>query len=204
MPGEAYELLADLVDRLKAEPGLHPKEHPDCQWGEDYPHEYYTALDYVQDGDRDDQKAISRLSSLLYKIDSEAKRGTPLCSQNRSWCDDGLPPEISRCESLCDRADGQVRAGAIGSLRKNCNGTGGSVRHWRSARCHQLKVKTDKERHPEYSQFLREICRKLAIRPFDMLRAEAARFLRPYDVTLSHHLLQPELRVRCETTRETA
>jgi hypothetical protein len=34
--------------------------------------------------------------------------------------------------------------------------------------------------HPEYSQFLREICRKLAITPFDMLRAEAARFLRPY------------------------
>ena len=36
------------------------------------------------------------------------------------------------------------------------------------------------KRHPEYSQFLREICRKLEITPFDMLRAEAARFLRPY------------------------
>jgi len=36
------------------------------------------------------------------------------------------------------------------------------------------------KRHPKYSQFLREICRKLEITPFDMLRAEAARFLRPY------------------------
>jgi hypothetical protein len=36
------------------------------------------------------------------------------------------------------------------------------------------------KRHPEYSQLLREICRKLGITPFDMLRAEAARFLRPY------------------------
>jgi hypothetical protein len=36
------------------------------------------------------------------------------------------------------------------------------------------------KRHPQYSQFLREICRKLGITPFDMLRAEAARFLRPY------------------------
>ena len=36
------------------------------------------------------------------------------------------------------------------------------------------------KRHPEYFQFLREICRKLGITPFDMLRAEAARFLRPY------------------------
>jgi len=36
------------------------------------------------------------------------------------------------------------------------------------------------KRHPEYWQFLREICRKLKITPFDMLRAEAARFLRPY------------------------
>ena len=36
------------------------------------------------------------------------------------------------------------------------------------------------KRHPEYSQFLRETCRKLEIAPFDMLRAEAARFLRPY------------------------
>ena len=35
------------------------------------------------------------------------------------------------------------------------------------------------KRHPEYWQFLREICRKLGITPFDMLRAEAARFLRP-------------------------
>lgn len=36
------------------------------------------------------------------------------------------------------------------------------------------------KRHPEYSRFLREICAKLGITPFDMLRAEAARFLRPY------------------------
>ena len=36
------------------------------------------------------------------------------------------------------------------------------------------------KRHPEYSQFLGEICRKLQITPFDMLRAEAARFLRPH------------------------
>ena len=36
------------------------------------------------------------------------------------------------------------------------------------------------KRHPEYSQFLREICRKLEITPFDTLRAEVARFLRPY------------------------
>jgi hypothetical protein len=36
------------------------------------------------------------------------------------------------------------------------------------------------KRHPEYLQFLREICRKLGMTPFDMLRAEAARFLRPY------------------------
>jgi AcrB/AcrD/AcrF family protein len=34
--------------------------------------------------------------------------------------------------------------------------------------------------HPEYLQFLREICRKLGITPFDMLRAEAARFSRTY------------------------
>jgi hypothetical protein len=36
------------------------------------------------------------------------------------------------------------------------------------------------KRHREYSQLLREICRKLGITRFDMLRAEAARFLRPY------------------------
>ena len=36
------------------------------------------------------------------------------------------------------------------------------------------------KRHREYSQFLREICRKLGVTRFDMLRAEAARFLRPY------------------------
>jgi len=36
------------------------------------------------------------------------------------------------------------------------------------------------KRHPEYSQLLSEICTKLGITPFDMLRAEAARFLRPY------------------------
>ncbi len=36
------------------------------------------------------------------------------------------------------------------------------------------------KRHSEYSHFLCEICRKLGITPFDMPRAEAARFLRSY------------------------
>jgi hypothetical protein len=71
-------LLVDLADRLKAEAGLHPKGHPDSPWGEDYPAQYTSALDYLEDHRDDKERTFNRLASLIHKIQHEAAMGTPL------------------------------------------------------------------------------------------------------------------------------
>lgn len=83
------------VARVRAWNGLRrrcPKGQPDCQWDEDYPAEYAAALDYLN-GEHDEQGAFEALSSLVYKIDCEEKRGTPLQSQDRTWSSDDSPTE---------------------------------------------------------------------------------------------------------------
>jgi Protein of unknown function (DUF3631) len=102
--GEARGLLSDLVRVLEAEAkdGLYPAGHQNCLWGcqerdgevgNHYPAEYTGALDYLQGGEYSDQRPFRHLNRLVFKIDCEAKAGTPLCSKIRSWCDDGFPPE---------------------------------------------------------------------------------------------------------------
>jgi hypothetical protein len=99
---EADGLLVGLLNVVKTEAadGLWPKEHPDCPWGytetdsEDgpyYPAQYTGALDYLSSGNRDEKQAFYHLSSVLYKIEAEAMRGTPLCSNYREWQEGGYP-----------------------------------------------------------------------------------------------------------------
>jgi len=71
------DLLPDLVSRIGAD-GAFPKGHLDCVWGDDYPHEYTSAMDYLDSGNRNEAKDFDRLSGLTYKIDCEAGRGQPL------------------------------------------------------------------------------------------------------------------------------
>jgi putative DNA primase/helicase len=97
-----HSLLADLVDRLKLDAGhgLFPKGHSYCPWGDNWPEHYYpaqftSAIDYL-DGDRkgDEQKAFSRLSSLVHKIEHEAIMGTPLQTDRPSgleWAEGSFP-----------------------------------------------------------------------------------------------------------------
>ena len=99
---EGHKLLADLVGRLKldARHGLFPKGHSDCPWGDNWPERYYPvqytgALHYL-DGDSkgDEQKAFSRLSSLVHKIEHDAIMGTPLQTGRPSgheWAEGSFP-----------------------------------------------------------------------------------------------------------------
>jgi hypothetical protein len=98
----AHNHLAALagVLQLEAKDGLHPAGHSDCPWGENYPEQYTSALDYLRHSWRarsvlppDKEKGFQCLRLLLHKIESEAKSGRPLCSPIRAWCDDGYPPE---------------------------------------------------------------------------------------------------------------
>jgi hypothetical protein len=90
------------VLKEEAKDGLYPAGHQTCLWGyrdrdgeagNHYPAEYTGALDYLKGGEYSDQRSFRHLNRLVFKIDCEAKAGTPLCSKIRSWCDDGFPPE---------------------------------------------------------------------------------------------------------------
>jgi len=98
----AHSLLADLVDRLNLDVGhgLFPKGHPDCLWGDARPEHYYpaqytSALHYLDGHSKgDERKAFSRLSDLVWKIESEAMRGTPLQTNRpsgREWAEGSFP-----------------------------------------------------------------------------------------------------------------
>jgi hypothetical protein len=79
--------------RLKADTGLHPKGHPDCPWGEHYPFQYFTALDFLETDANDEERAFATLVRLLHKIEAEAARGTPLQANGREWREGSYPPE---------------------------------------------------------------------------------------------------------------
>src|SRR5437016_915488 len=84
---KGYDLLLDLVARIatEAKAGLHPKGHLDCQWGVRYPAQYMGALDYLSQNRHDEEGAFVELSALVYKIQAEAIRGTPLTSNSGEW-----------------------------------------------------------------------------------------------------------------------
>jgi hypothetical protein len=50
-----------------------------------------------------DQGAFGCLSSLLYKIEVLAKRGTPLSSNNREWCDGSYPRAVLNARAYVDQ-----------------------------------------------------------------------------------------------------
>ena len=100
--GKSHDLLVSLICALDPEvrDGLWPNEHPACQWGyqesEDgdgshYPSEYTTALDYLRGGNHSERAAFRGLSRLIYKIEIEDRRGTPLCSNYREWREGSYP-----------------------------------------------------------------------------------------------------------------
>jgi len=110
-PGDekAWTHLAAVMEELRIDvaDGLWPRDKVDCSWGEDYPSEYTAAQDLLDGYNRgehmapdldsllaqfySDQGAFGHLSSLLCKIEILATRGTPLCSNNREWCDGDYP-----------------------------------------------------------------------------------------------------------------
>ena len=103
--GEAPRLLADLLKKCKAETanGLHPRGHPDCPWGDNWPENYYpnqytTALDCLAN-DRNDEQAEGHLRDLVHKIEADAGRGTPLITGTDNnplsiWIEGSYPPEV--------------------------------------------------------------------------------------------------------------
>jgi len=115
---EARPILTSLIGRIRAEGNLHPKGHPDCPWGEHYPAEYTAALNFLSppalEGQYDqedikrlysDQKAHEKLSRLMFKIEAEDKRGTPLQSNRRVWSGGGFPAEYHAAQAyLADQA----------------------------------------------------------------------------------------------------
>jgi Protein of unknown function (DUF3631)/CHC2 zinc finger len=83
--------LLDVLDRDAAD-GLWPRGHTDCEWGASYPHEYSMAHQCLESGTRDAQKVFWCVNGLVFKIECEAKRGTPLSANGHDWCEGSYPP----------------------------------------------------------------------------------------------------------------
>jgi hypothetical protein len=110
---KAHGLLADLVAVIQAAKGLHPAGHPDCQWNEEYPSEYSGALDYLDDWQPDDGEAFVKLARLVYEIESEAERGTPLQSKGQyaqQWRDPFWPAAFKAARAYV-REESERRTG---------------------------------------------------------------------------------------------
>jgi hypothetical protein len=110
-PGDkkAHELLVDLLDIMEPEvkTGLSPNARPDLHWGHDpegryYPAEYTSACNYVGHSRPNGQEAFEKLSALLWKIEAEVARETPLRSNVRGWEADTFPKEYLVARSYVD------------------------------------------------------------------------------------------------------
>ena len=117
MPEDAsHRVLTNLVDRVQAETrnGLHLKGHPDCQWATDldvpwaqfYPAEWTGALDYLASDyglEHSEQKALEHIAKLVYKINAEDLKGTPLVSNGQEWNRRGFyPAELQAAEAYLE------------------------------------------------------------------------------------------------------
>jgi hypothetical protein len=101
--GDPHKVLINLNARISAEAkaGLHPKGHPDCQWGARYPAEYMAALSYFRHDRKDESRAFEILSGVVYKIEAEAIRGTPLvCADGLEWVEGSFPAEFLAARDL--------------------------------------------------------------------------------------------------------
>jgi putative DNA primase/helicase len=110
-PGPGHEHLKALLAVLEtqARDGLFPKGHTDCKWSytDDYPSEFVSAVDHIDDGEQNEAEAIQLLSQIVGKIDAENTRGTPLITA------DGSPfssPELQAAKTFLAELDAQAEA----------------------------------------------------------------------------------------------